>query len=263
LGLTEGLRRFTHLLYIGTNLARMHVSSYVASTINTVLWFSIVFVPTTLFSPNPLKALHVFLPGTIGFTAAATGMWVATEFLRWYVHEGLTDMFRECGLNVFHYLVCGFHIDLITLTLVSYLAVTSLATTYLGVPITHVLPTNPLLFALAFILAVPAYLLCGALIAYLYTVTPVGGAWTNLIQMVLIVGTIVPPKVLPNPELALINPAVLASELARASYGANFIPVNTLLVLATPLALTYLALAYIISKYCDKYIAKYGIRFRR
>ena len=259
----DSLRRFIHLLYIGTSLARMHLTSYVASVINTVLWFAIIFVPATYFSPNPLRAIHVFLPGTIGFTAAATGMWVATEFLRWYVHQGLTDMFRECGLNVFHYLVCGVHIDLLAHTVISYFAATLFTLAYLHASPAQVLPQNPYLFILAVLTAVPAYLLCGSLIAYLYTVTPLGGVWTNIIQMVVTIGTIVPPTVLPKPELALINPAALAAELARASYEANFIPINTLLTLVVPLTLTYLILSYVIATYCDKYIAKYGLRYRR
>ncbi len=255
-------RKYLHLMYIGTYFAKMHLTSYLTSILNAVLWFALVFGPTVVFSPDPVRALRTFLPGTIGFTAASIGMWVSTEFLRWYVYHGLTDMFRECGLGVLHYLICGIHIDLLIDVVLGYFAVMSFASLYVGFNPSLVLPEDPLLFLLAIALAVPPYLLCGSLIAYLYVKTPIGGVWTNVIQMAVVMGTIIPPATIPIPELTLINPATLTAEIARASYGTNTIDKTTLLTLTPIITAVQLALTYIVTKQTEKQIAKQGIRYR-
>ena len=168
------LRRTLYLFYIGTYLARMHIVSYIASIINSLLWFLVIFGPTLMFSPDPVRALRTFLPGTLAFTAASVGMWVSTEFLRWYVYHGLTDMFRECGLNVFHYLVLGVHIDVLIHVVLSYFLIAAVASFYVVSDVSLILPSNTLLFIIAVILAIATYILCGALLALLYTITPLG-----------------------------------------------------------------------------------------
>ncbi len=258
----EALTRLLHLFYVGFTLARMHLTSYTASIASSVLWFTVIFVPVVVFTPEPTRAIHVFLPGVFGLSAASVGMWVATEFLRWYVYEGLTDMFRECGLNVFHYLLMGIHTDVPVHVVVSYFLASSIACIYVGLNLGVIVPENPAYLLLAYLTAIPVYLLCGALIAYLYTVTPIAGAWTNIIQMSVLVGTVIPPSVLPDPVYALVNPATIVAELARAAYEANFIPVSILLPLTPLVIVAYTITAYVISRACDRYIAKHGIRFR-
>ncbi len=256
------LRKLLHLLYVGTALARMHASSYLAATINAVLWFTLIFVPSILLTGNPEQAFLTFLPGVFALTIASTGMWSATEFLRWYVYQGLTDLFRECGLNVFHYLLCGIHTDVALQGFATYLLAAFVACYYANLDPLLVIPANPVLMVLAIAVAIPTYLLCGALMAYLYTATRIGGVWTNIIQMIVIVGTIVPPKALPIPWIALLNPATIVAELLRASYGTNTFSVEHLLALTPILATLYVVLAYVIAQASDRRIARYGIEFR-
>lgn len=119
-----------------------------------------------------------------------------------------------------------------------------------------------MLFIIALVFSIAVYLFYGALAAYLYTVTPIHGAWTNIFQMIVVVGTIIPPKILPNPELALLNPATIVSELARASYNTNSIDIHLILVLTPILGTIYILSAYALSRYCEAHISRHGIMYR-
>ncbi len=256
------MKSFFRLLYVGTILARLHIVSYLTSIINGVLWLVLVLVPSIVLTGRTVEALLTFLPGVFALIAASSGMWTATEFLRFYVYQGLTDMFRECGLTVFHYLVCGIHIDVLLIGLATYLLASTVSCLYLGVDLSILVPGDPIAIAIAFVTAIASYMLCGSLIAYLYTVTRIGGVWTNLIQMLLVIGTIIPPSVLPSPWIALINPATIVAELLRASYGTNILPKNTLFILSLPLTAIYIVLSYVVSKACERRIARYGVEYR-
>ncbi len=262
MGLGKRLRIALHLLIVGTTLSKLHAVSYVVSCLSTVMWFLVIFVPVTLFSPNPIAAFKTFLPGVLAMGAASVGMWVATEFTRWYVYQGLTDLFRECGLGVLHYLFCSIHIDLLLANTATFFA-SALAVSWAltGSP-TLAIPSNPWLLALAVASSIPTYLLCGSLTALLYCKTGASGTWTNVLQILVTVGTVVPPTALPKPELAFVNPAAIVAEIARAAYGAPSIPLSELLPL-TPIAIaTQLALALYVSKLVDEEIARHGLEFR-
>lgn len=260
--LWERVKFLAKLLYVGTALSRLHFQSYLVSVVSSILWFLVVFVPTSVFSPNPVAALRIFVPGIFAFGAASVGSWVATEFTRWYVYQGLTDFFRECGLGVEHYLLCGIHIDATSLNLAVFLASFSIASIYVAGSISVAVPSNPLLLAAAVASATAPYMLCGALTAYLYCKTRISGSLTILVQLVYSLGTIVPPTALPNPWIAFANPATVVAELARAAYGANTVPLQQLAIVSPVAVATELILAHVVSKACDKEIAMHGLEFR-
>ncbi|NPA96438.1 MAG: hypothetical protein GXO32_02405 [Crenarchaeota archaeon] len=262
MGVAKSLSKLLKLLYVGTMMSRLHASSYVVSCLSTVLWFLVIFLPVTAFSPSPEKAFRVFLPGVFAMGAAALGMWVATEFTRWFVYQGLTDFFRECGLGVIHYLVSAIHIDLGVSNVATFLASAAAISVAITGGLGLVAPVNPWLFALAIALSAPPYLLCGAIAAYMYCKTSISGTWTNIFQMLLIVGTVLPPSVLPSPYIALINPASIVAEVMRAAYGYSFIPLNVLEWLAPLVATVELVLAAIIARLADLEIAKRGLEYR-
>lgn len=256
------IKKFIHLLYIGTQLARMHAISYIASFLNSVLWFLVLYIPVTVLSPNQILAIKTFLPGVFGMTVASLSMWTATEFLRWYVYHGLTDMFRECGFSVLHYLVSAVHIDVILFATSTYFTSAIAAALTIGIDPSIMLPHNGTYFLIAFIVAIPTYLLYGSLIGYLFTSTSIGGVWTNIFQMIIALGTIIPPSIAPDPRILLINPATIVAELVRAAYGTNIIDLNTLALLAPIAVVLYSLATYLISNKCEKYIAKHGLKYR-
>lgn len=256
------LKKIAYLLYIGTQLARMHAVSYIASFLNSILWFLVLYIPVTVLSPNQILAIKTFLPGVFGMTIASLSMWTATEFLRWYVYHGLTDMFRECGFSVLHYLISAVHIDVILFATSTYFASAIAATLVVGLDPFIMFPHSVAYFIIALIVAIPTYLLYGSLIGYLFTSTSIGGVWTNIFQMIITFGTIVPPSIAPDPRILLMNPATIVAEFVRAAYGTNIIDVNTLTLLTPIVILLYSLTAYLISNKCEKYIAKYGLKYR-
>lgn len=252
--------RITKLLYIGINLAKLHISSYITSLINGVLWFTLIFVPT-IFLTGRIESLFLLLPGVFALIVSSSGMWTATEFLRWYVDQGLTDMFRENGLNVFHYMVSGVFIDTI-FSFLSYILTAIVASYYLSINILLIIPHQPIYMFIAILYSISIYLFYGALIGYVYTVTRISGVWTNIIQIMIAIGTIIPPTIFPNPWISIVNPATIASELLRASYGYNILGIELLLAI-TPIAfLLNVATSYIVCMLGDRYTARYGIEYR-
>jgi len=255
-------RRLLHLIYVGTYMARMHIPSYAVAFVNNIMWFLVVYIPLVLYSPDPLTALYVFMPGVFGMGIASSSMWTSTEFLRWYLYQGLTDMFRECGLGVLHYLLSAIHIDVLIFGVFTYLSMAFATAFFTGLSPYLMVPHNAFYFALAIAVALPTYLLCGSLVGYLYTVTPIGGVWTNIIQMGIMVGTVVPPTVAPDPRLLLLNPATIVAELVRASYSANTLDINTIIIVSIAVIPLYTVLAYLVSRSCEKYIAVHGLKYR-
>jgi ABC-2 type transport system permease protein len=256
------MRRLAHLIYIGFQLAKMHITSYVASIVSSVLWFSIMFIPTVLFSGLGVQALLALAPGVYAMAVAMSAMWVSTEFLRWNVYHGLTDLFRECGLNVFHYLLSNSIVDVIFTGFASYFLSIAIASAYLKISITAALPQNPIYIALATLLAIPVYLLMGALIGYLMTSTNISGVWVNIIQILTTFGTVVPPKIFPNPWIALANPATIVAELFRAGYGINNLPLTQLLTLTPLFTAIFIVVSSWIGLLCERRIARYGMEYR-
>lgn len=256
------MRRVSHLIYIGFQLAKMHVTSYAASIVSSVLWFTLMFVPTILFSGLREQALFLLAPGGYAMGIAMSAMWVATEFLRWNVYHGLTDLFRECGLNVFHYLLSNSIVDVIFTGFIIYSLSMVMASAYLGISIATILPARPVYIALATLLAVPVYLLVGALIGLLMASTNIGGVWVNIIQILATFGTVVPPKIFPSPWIALANPATIVAELFRAGYGTNTLPLPHLLIMTPLLIIVYTIASMWIGLLCEKRIARYGMEYR-
>ncbi len=258
----SSLRRTLHLFIIGAMLARMHFVSYIMAIVNSVLWLLIIFVPAVLLTGKPVDAFRTFIPGVLALSVGGVGMWAATEFLRWYVYEGLTDLFRENGLGVVHYLLAGAPIEALTHGVPTFLLAGIGVCAYLKLPLDVIVPTNPLALVAAVLASIPVYMVCGSIIAYFYTTTRISDAWTNLIQMLLALGTIVPPSIGGPPELYLANPATLVAELARAAYNANIIPSWELVVLTPVLSIVWLIVALLVGRLCDTYIARHGIEYR-
>ncbi len=256
------LLRILKILYFGTYLIKIHLTSYIASIINGALWFILILVPAMTFSEDVSKAFTIFLPGVLVLMSCGVAVAAAIEFLRWYVNQGLTDMFRECGLNVFSYLLSGVHIDTFIFGLLSYMLIGAASSYYVGLKPSAIIPLRPLYFMASLLTIIPAYLLIGSMTAYIYTVTRISSAWMLLAQMILTIGTLVPPSTSVNPLIYLINPATLASELARAAYGSNVVDESILIVLALPLSVIYIIIAYLLGVRSDRYISRYGLEYR-
>jgi len=254
--------KLLRLLYIGLNLSRMHLVSYVVNGLSAALWLLVIFVPTVVLTGHPLHAFRIFLPGVFAMSAGAIGMWIATEFTRWSVYQGLTDMFRECGLGVLHYLVSCVIVDCVAMSVVTYFITACGVAAYISGSLSIVLPQNPLLFVYAVALSIPPYLLCGAATSLLYVKTRISGAWTNLFQMALALGTVVPPKAFGVPWIALVNPATVVAEVMRCAYGAPTMPPSILLPLTPLIAGIEIGLAVLLAQRADREIAVRGIEFR-
>lgn len=255
-------KRIIHLVYIGFTLARLHIVSYIALIISSALWFTLIFVPTLLFSGQPEYSLRLLMPGVFALSIASASMWSSTEFLRWYVHQGLTDVYRENGLSVFHYLLSGVLVDIVVIGLISYFLSAFIAIIYTGLPLLIIIPGKPLFLVLALIVAIPVYLLLGSIIAYLLTVTNISGSWIGLLQMLVILGTIISPKTIPQPVFAFINPATIVAESLRVCYGTNYFSENILLILIPILIVIYTVLGYLFGSLSNKYIARHGLEYR-
>lgn len=256
------MRRILHVLYIGFVLSRMHITSYIASIASSVLWFTIMFVPTVIFSGHPLEALSLLLPGVYALAIASAAMWTSTEFLRWNVYHGLTDLYRENGLTVFHYLLSNSIVDSILFGVSTYILSAYIVSSYLGIEIFAALPKNYLYLFIAIALAIPTYLLVGSIIGYLMASTSISGSWVNIIQMIIAFGTIVPPKAFPNAWILLANPPTIVAEILRIGYNSNAIPSGILIVIGIIMIFLYTALGYIIGVLCDRRIARHGLEYR-
>jgi ABC-2 type transport system permease protein len=256
------IRKAIHIIFVGFQLAKMHVTGYIASIISSVLWFTLMFIPTVLLSGLGGQALLMLAPGVFAMSMAMSSMWSATEFLRWYVNQGLTDLFRECGLNVFHYLFSGVLVDTAIAGMAGYLLSAVVASAYLGIDPRIFLQANPLYIALALIAAIPVYLAIGSLVGYILTATRISTAWISLLQTLTSIGTVIPPKVFPDPRIALVNPATIVAELFRAAYGTNIIPLNSLLLLTPPYVIALTLIGYWLGMLSEKRIARHGLEYR-
>lgn len=258
----RALARVLKLIYLGTVHARMHLTSYVASLVGSALWFVFVFAPVLVLSGDAVSAYTTFLPGLLALLSCGVAVSTAVEFLRWFVNQGLTDMFRENGLNVFSYLLSSVHVDVLAFSPLSYLLIGYTSSYYVGLDPLVIMPPRPYYFLAALMMLVPTYLLVGSLVAYLYTVTRISSAWTLLLQLALMLGTVVPPTLPPDPLVYLANPATIASELARAAYYSNVIDDGLLAVLSIVVAPAYLVVAHLLGRKSDKRISRHGLEYR-
>jgi len=256
------LTRYLRLLYVGGVLARLHLTSYISWIINGVFWSIILIIPASYLSPDPLITLKLLVPGIVGMSLASTGLWTGTEFLRWMVHDGLTDMFRENGLGVYHYIVCTLPVDLMLTGLASLALLGLVSSGFYSINPAWWLEGNPLLITLGLSTLMVVELFYGALAGYLYTRTRLSGSWTGLLQIVVTVGTIIPASTYPLPYIAFLNPASLSAELLRASYGISGFEPAFLVLLTGILTPTYLYIGWILSKKSDELIARHGLEYR-
>lgn len=257
----KSLTKVLKLMYFGTLHVKMHLTSYIASVVSSSLWFIFMFVPVIALSGDVVKAYVTFLPGLLALLSCGVAISSAVEFLRWFVNQGLTDMFRENGLNTFSYLLSSVHVDVPLFGLLSYMLVGYVTSYYIGLDPQIIIPLRPNYFIAALIVLAPTYLLTGSLVAYLYTITRISSAWMLLLQLALALGTVVPPSP-PNYLIYLLNPATIVSELTRAAYYSNIIDENLLIALMVLMTPLYLVLAYLLGRESDKYISKYGLEYR-
>jgi ABC-2 type transport system permease protein len=256
------MRRILHLLYIGIQLAKANAISYVAYIVSTVLWLVIILVPATLFSNLKEQALLTIVPGVYAMFVETCALWTSTEFLRWLVYTGLPDLFRECGLSIYHYLLSYSLVDAILASLASHFLSMVIASAYLGIDIGIAIPKDMLCIVLAIALAIPVYMLIGTLMGYLLVSTSISSVWSHVINILMFFGTVIPLNVLPNPWLALVNPATIVAELFRAGYGTSALPLPYLFILTPTLIAVFTAFAKLIGQLCEKRIAKFGLEYR-
>lgn len=258
----RSLNRHMRLLYLGIVLVRLHLTSYLSLIVNVVFWSILLIIPASMFSPDPYTSLRTFVPGLVAMSIASMGLWTGTEFLRWMVHEGLTDMFRENGLGVYHYILSTLPVDIVLLGVIPLLLLGVISSWFFRIDCLWIVKGNILPLILGVLSLMIVELFYGSLSGYLYTKTRLSSSWTGLLQILVTIGTVMPSNVYPNPYLAFLNPASLSAELLRASYGVSSIDVLHLVFATMPLILLYLYLSMHLSKSADKLIAKYGIEYR-
>ncbi|MGC8982260.1 MAG: hypothetical protein ACP5KA_00665 [Desulfurococcaceae archaeon] len=257
----SAIKAFIRLTYLGFVMARQHAVSYIAYIINAVFWLLLVMLPSAIYSRNPHQFVVLFLPAYVAMMVASTGASSAFEFLSWYVYQGLTDVYREAGLGVYHYLVSSHVVDFL-ISLTSYFLLAFIVGSQIGLEPAWFLRVNPLYFSLLFPAAVAVETFFGGLVAVILTTTRIGTGFYGFLLMLLSITAYTPLWLLPSPLLGFLSPAVLVAELLRASYGYSTIPGGLLLGMALLLILVYYFAGYAMCKLADKTIAKYGIEFR-
>lgn len=259
--MSKVLSRYYRLLYAGYVVARQHATSYLAAAVSSFFWFLIIMLPAVYYSDNPEQLVAVYTPAYLALFMASAGANSSAEFLRWYVYEGLTDVYREAGLGVYHYTVSTWLFDF-TIAIASY---TLLATTvgyYTKLGPLWFTRLNPLLLPLILVSAFSTLVFFGGVIALLYTHTRLGGSFHGLVQMAIAVSAYTPLWRLPNPLIGLLNPAVYLAEVTRLIYGYSTIPSIILLALSPALIVLYFLAGYSMFKLSDRVIARYGLEFR-
>ncbi|MEM4537956.1 MAG: hypothetical protein QXP68_04335 [Thermosphaera sp.] len=256
------LDRYLRLLYVGAILVKLHLTSYLSLIVNVIFWSILLIIPTSMFSPDFSISLKTFIPGLVAMSIASMGLWTGTEFLRWMVHDGLTDMFRENGLGVYHYIVSTLPIDVILLGIIPLLLLGVISSWFFEIDYLWILTGDMLPLLMGVLSLMIVELFYGSLSGYLYTKTRLSSSWTGLLQIMVTIGTVIPSKAYPNPYLAFVNPASLSAELLRASYGVSCIESSHLVFITLPFIFFYTYLSKLFSKWADELMAKYGVEYR-
>lgn len=260
--MVSSLRKYYKLLYAGYVVARLHATSYLFASVSSFFWFLIIMLPAVHYSDRPEHLVLVFVPAYLAMFVASIGSNTATEFLRWLVYEGLTDVYREAGLGPFHYTVSTWFFDF----LAAFLSFSLLATVlgeYTGLGSTWFIENmNPVVLPLLVTASFSVEIFFGGLTALVYTHTRLGASFQGLLQMVLAVSAFMPLWRIPYPVLGLANPAAFLAEIARLLYGVSTVEHVVLYLLSPLLLATYFLVGYAMYMASDKVLARYGVEFR-
>ncbi|MEM4946918.1 MAG: hypothetical protein QXH05_02050, partial [Thermosphaera sp.] len=173
------LDRYLRLLYVGAILVKLHLTSYLSLIVNVIFWSILLIIPTSMFSPDFSNSLKTFIPGLVAMSIASMGLWTGTEFLRWMVHDGLTDMFRENGLGVYHYIVSTLPIDVILLGIIPLLLLGVISSWFFEIDYLWILTGDMLPLLMGVLSLMIVELFYGSLSGYLYTKTRLSSSWTG------------------------------------------------------------------------------------
>jgi len=257
----SAIKLFLQLTYIGFALARQHITSYVTSLLGSVFWFILLMIPSAMYSGNPEALVVLYLPSYLAMAICMVSISSSVEFLRWYVYDGLTDMYREAGLGVYHYVLSGFVVDA-SFAFTSFAILASIAGQYAGLSPMWFLRLNPVFIPLVILASLSTEVFFGGLTSVIYTNTRLGGGFHGFLQMAVAISTYTPLWLLPNPFIGFVNPAILLAEVMRAGYGYSTIPGDLLLIISPGLIALYFLVGFALFKAADKTIAKYGLEFR-
>lgn len=257
----SALKMFLRLTYVGLAMARQHITSYVASLVGTVFWFLLIMIPSALYSGDPRSLLVLYLPSYFAMALAMASTSDSVEFLRWYVYDGLTDVFREAGLGVYHYVVSCFVVDVL-FVFASFAVLASVTGHYAGLDACWFLGLNPAFIPLVVLASLATQVFFGGLTSVIYTNTRFGGGFHGFLQMVVAASTYIPLWRLPNPLLGLVNPTLVLAEVLRASYGYSSITSSLLVPMSSALAVLHFLAGYTLFRVADRTIARYGVEFR-
>ncbi|NPA23098.1 MAG: hypothetical protein GXO23_02205 [Crenarchaeota archaeon] len=255
------LNRMLALVRIGIRLARLFISSYVSIILSSVFWGVVIFGSAVVFSKAPLQVIYLYIPGMFVFAMISGGMWAAIDYFRFYFHQGLTDMFLECGVGILEYSIMTLLIDGLLISFVTFIFMLFVTAIYANVPIVEVLPRHYMPLIASVISSIPVFIFSSCLIGLLLATTPIEVAWVNMLQFIFLLGTVIPPQILG--EFSLFLPWTMPAELMRAAYGTNMIPLSQLYVMDLISVIAMTALSIILAKICDRQVRKKGITIRR
>ncbi len=255
------LNRIFALIRIGIRLARLFITSYVSIILSSVFWGVVIFGSAVVFSRAPLETIYLYLPGLFVFAMISGGMWSSVDYFRFYFHQGLTDMFLECGVGILEYSLMTFLIDGLLISLLTFIFMLLIAAIYANIPIIEVLPKSYTPLIVGILSSIPVFIFSSCSIGLLLATTPIETAWINMLQFVFLLGTIIPPQILGTFSLFL--PWTMPAELMRAAYGTNVLPIPELYIADLVSVIVMIVLSIIIARICNEQIRKKGITIRR
>ncbi|NPB00671.1 MAG: hypothetical protein GXO10_04790 [Crenarchaeota archaeon] len=255
------LNKILALIRVGIRLSRFFITSYISIILNSVFWGVVVFGSALVFAKAPLQIVYLYLPGLFVFGMASGGTWAATDYFRFYYHQGLTDMFLECGVGILEYSLMTVLVDGLLISSLTFMFMLFIASVYANVPMVEVLPRFYLPLIVGILSSIPIFIFSCCVIGLLLVITPIEVAWINMLQFIFLLGTIIPPQILGTFSLFL--PWTIPAELVRAAYGTNMIPIPSLYMIDLIDVVLIIIVSVIIARICDKQVRKKGITIRK
>ncbi len=255
------LNKISALIRIGIRLSKFFITSYISTILNGVFWGVIVFGSALVFAKAPLQIVYLYLPGLFVFGMASGGVWASTDYFRFYYHQGLTDMFLECGVGILEYSLMTFLVDGLLISFLTFIFMLFIASVYANVPMINVLPRNYVPMIVGIVSSIPIFIFSCCIVGLLLATTPIEVAWINMLQFIFLLGTIIPPQILGTFSFFL--PWTIPAELMRAAYGTNMIPIPELYIVDIISVIATIIASIIVAKICDRQVRKKGISIRR
>ncbi len=191
--------------------------SEVSIVLNFVFWISIIILPIVLYSGITIKAAAMYVPGCFVYFVLSSMMWIGAGLLRHGVREGVLYFYWECGLKMRNLAVGYIFRELVT-AILAYVVLIVFIYAYTGVLLLPKL--DPLLVPLFVLTLFASAYLVFALTQLLYTKVKIPTGWVNIVQFVLVIGTIAPPRVFGSQGfLVVINPGTVPATILRYLTG--------------------------------------------